>query len=204
MSYLTSAVPWLVALSLALGCSDKDNSSDTDKASKQLREAQDKLVDTRTAVTTNVDDIARRKRELLAEQQALADKEAKLVREREQLGSAETALTVARTAYAAAVKQRFAKLDATLASLGTRTDAAAKDAAAGLQARRELLAAKLATMPTTADASWPAYTKDVDTTFDAIERDLQKATPRPRAGDRRGGHAPRPRAPDPRRRGGHS
>ena len=166
-----------IGLAFATACGDKDNSSDTDKASKQLREAQEKLADTRTSVITNADDIARRKRELLAEQQALADKEAKLVREREQLGSAEVAMTEARTAYAAAVTQRFAKLDAALAALGTRTDAATKDAVAGLQARRELLATKLAAMPTTADASWPAYTKDVDTTFDAIERDLTHAKP---------------------------
>ena len=86
-------------------------------------------------------------------------------------------MTEARTAYAAAVKQRFTKLDASLAALGTRTDAATKDAVAGLQARRELLAAKLAAMPTTTDASWPAYTKDVDTMFDAIERDTNKASP---------------------------
>jgi len=31
-------------------------------------------------------------------------------------------------------------------------------------------------MPAAADATWTAYTKDVDTTFDAIERDLRAAT----------------------------
>jgi hypothetical protein len=73
------------------------------------------------------------------------------------------------------VKERFAKLDAGLAGLATRTDAASKDASTGLAARRTALAAKLAAMPVGADAGWAAYTKEVDTTFDAIEHDLRTA-----------------------------
>jgi hypothetical protein len=50
------------------------------------------------------------------------------------------------------------------------------DAAAGLRARRDRLSARLSAMPAdAADPSWIGYTKDTDTTFDAIEHDLQDA-----------------------------
>jgi chromosome segregation ATPase len=167
----------LLTVAVAAGCSAKDNSADTDKASQDLREAQSAVSAKHNDVTTTGDEIERRKREVVAAQQQLADKEKSLVDSRRQLGSAQATLTDARTAYAAAVKERFAKLNASLAGLATRTDAAAKDASAGLAARRELLSARLAQMPGGADASWAAYTNDVDTTFDAIERDLRAATP---------------------------
>lgn len=158
---------------LVVSCGEKDNSAVTDEASRDLAKAQSKLSEKRRDVVTTEDDVERRKRELVAEQQALADREKALVETRQQLGSAQTTLAVARTAYGAAVTSRLAKLDAALANLGTKTDAASKDAAAGLRARREALAAKLAGMTSTKDADWKSYAKDVDTTFDAIERDLK-------------------------------
>jgi chromosome segregation ATPase len=170
-------LPALLAVAVTASCSSKDNSAVTDQASKDLGEAQSEVKAKDRDVTTTGDDIERRKRELVAQQQQLADQEQALENERRQLGSARGTLTDARTAYAAAVKERLAKLEAGLASLATRTDAAAKDASAGLAARRDLLATKLAQMPAGTDASWGAYTKDVDTTFDAIERDLRTATP---------------------------
>jgi len=166
----------LLVVGVAASCSSKENSADTDQASKDLRAAQSAVSAKDKAVTTTGDEVERRKRELVAEQQQLADKEKALEDSRRQLGSARGTLTDARAAYSVAVKERFAKLEAGLAGLATRTDAASKDARAGLAARRDLLAAKLAVMPDGADASWAAYTKDVDTTFDAIERDLRSIT----------------------------
>jgi hypothetical protein len=165
----------LLGIAVVASCSSKDNSADTDQASKDLREAQSAVSAKDKAVTTTGDEIERRKRELVAEQQQLADQEKALADRQRQLGSAHGTLTGARITYAAAVKERFAKLEAGIASLATRTDAASRDATAGLVARRDLLAAKLAGMPDGAEASWAAYTKDVDTTFDAIERDLRSA-----------------------------
>lgn len=162
----------LVALVLA-ACGSKDNSADTDQAGKDLRAAQSAVSDKRNDLNATGDEVERRKREILKEQQELADKEAALAAKGQQLGSAEGTLVEAGAAYRAAVMERFAKLDASLASLATKTDAASKDAAAGLKARRDLLASKLASMPAPADSGWAAYTKDVDTTFDAIERDLR-------------------------------
>jgi chromosome segregation ATPase len=174
---LTRFVSTLFAVAVAAGCSTKkDNSADTDRASEELGKAQSVVSAKHDAVATTGDEIERRKRQLVAEQQQLADKERSLEDSRRQLGSALGKLTDARTAYSAAVKERFAKLDAGLAGLATRTDAASKDASAGLATRRDLLAARLVLIPSGADASWGAYTTDVDTTFDAIERDLRAAT----------------------------
>lgn len=164
-------------LALAASCSTKNNSADTDRASEDLREAQSVVTTKHDDVAATGDEIERRKHQLVAEQQQLAVQEKSLDDSRRQLGSARGTLEQARTAYAAAVKLRFAKLEADLAGLSTHTDAASKDARAGLTARRELLAAELRRMPDGADPSWAAYTKDVDTTFDAIERDLRAATP---------------------------
>jgi chromosome segregation ATPase len=171
---VTRLITLLVVLA---SCSSKDNSADTDRASEDLRKAQTVVTAKHDDVATTGDEIERRKRQLVAEQQQLADQEKALADNQRQLGSAHGMLVQARTAYAAAVKERFAKLDAALATLSTRTDAASKDASAGLTARRDLLAAELARMPDGADARWAAYTKDVDTTFDAIERDLRAAAP---------------------------
>jgi chromosome segregation ATPase len=160
---------------MAASCAKKDNSADTDQAGQDLRNAQSEVSDKRKDVTVNEDEIERKKRELIKGQQELSDKEKSLEDNRQQLGSARGTLAEARTAYSAAVTERFAKLDAELAGLATKTDAKSKDAAAGLHARRDLLATKLATMPATADPSWTGYTQDVDSMFDAVEHDLLAA-----------------------------
>ena len=168
-------LPSLMACVLAAACGNKDNSEATDKASKDLREAQAALAAKSKDVVETGDEIERRKREVLREQQELVDKEAALAAKAQQLGSAQGTLVQADTAYRAAVKERLAKLDAAIATLSTKVDAASKDAAVGLKARRDLLASMLERMPPPADSGWVAHTKDIDTTFDAIERDLRAA-----------------------------
>ncbi len=163
-----------IVLVAVMSCDKKDNSEVTDQAARDLTKAQSELSDKQRSIATNAEDVERRKRQLLAEQQALADKEKALAENLQTLGSAQTTLAEARAAYAAAVSSRFAKLDAALAALGTKSDAASKDAAIGLRARREQLATKIAAMPTITDAAWADYSKDVDVTFDMIERDLKK------------------------------
>ena len=171
---MTKILSTLFAVAVVVNCSPKDNSADTDQAGENLRAAQSVVSAKHADVTTTGDEIERRKRQLVTEQQQIADKEKSLDDSRRQLGSAQRTLTDARTAYSAAVKERFTKLDAGLAGLATRADAASKDASAGLAARRDLLAARLMLVPS--DESWAAYTKDVDTRFDAIERDLRTST----------------------------
>ena len=170
-----SVITSLIVAALAVGCRAKDNSAATDKASKDLREAQTAVAEQRNDLTSSAVEVDRRKRAIVSEQQQLADKEAVLTVKGQQLGSAQGTMAVAAATYRAAVMERFAKLDAALASLATKVDAASKDAAAGMRARRDRLASVIAAMPASADAGWTAYTKDVDTTFDAIERDLRAA-----------------------------
>ncbi|HUS65120.1 MAG TPA: hypothetical protein VMZ28_11280 [Kofleriaceae bacterium] len=165
----------LIAVAVTAACGDKDNSADTDKASKELRQAQTDVLQTGADIASNRDDIEQRTRDLQLDHQTLADKQKLLEQQRQDLGAARGTLQTARAAYAAAVDQRLAKLDASLATLSTKTDARSKDAAAGLRARRDLLALKVGTLSSTPDADWSRYTSDVDVTFDAIERDLHDA-----------------------------
>jgi hypothetical protein len=169
--FLTS----LVACVFAGSCGKKDNSDLTDKAGKDVRAAQSAVTEKSKDVVETGDDIERRKRAVVKEQQELADKEVALTAKAQQLGSAQGTLVQADAAYRAAVTERLAKLDAALATLATKVDAASKDVAAGLKTRRDLLASMLEKMPPAADPGRAAYTKDVDTTFDAIERDLHAA-----------------------------
>jgi chromosome segregation ATPase len=167
----------LLALSLlvAASCAKHDNAADTDKTSEELRQAQTEVTQHSNDLAKNQDDIEQKKRALVREQQDLADKQKLLEQQRQQLGSAQGTLVQARAAYAAAVKERLAKLDASVATLATKTDAKSKDAAAGIRARRDQLTAKIGAMPSTGDADWNQYTKDVDVTFDAIESDLHRS-----------------------------
>jgi chromosome segregation ATPase len=168
---------WCLLIAVALiatSCGKKDNSADTDQASQALRKAQADVSKGSNELVKNQDEIEQQKRDLVREQQQLADKQQLAERQRQDLGSAQGTLQEARLAYAAAVKARFAKLDASLATLATKTDAKSKDAVTGLRARRDQLLVKLDAMAGASDPTWNEYTKDVDTTFDAIETDLLK------------------------------
>lgn len=165
----------VTALLVAASCGKEDGSAETDQAGRDLREAQEKLRENSQALAKNQEEIEQKKRDILQDQQALADKQKLLEKQQAELGSSQGHLDKARVAYAAAIKERLAKLDASLATLATRTDARSKDAATGLRARRDQLAAKLDAMAGTPDAGWNQYTKDVDVMFDAIERDRREA-----------------------------
>jgi peptidoglycan hydrolase CwlO-like protein len=164
-----------VALCVNTGCGTDGNSAQTERASEQLREAQAKVSAHSKDLTQNQEDIEHRQRALVSEQQQLADKQKLLERQRRDLGSAQDNLRDTRAAYAAAIKERFAKLDVAVAALATRTDARSRDAVTGLRARRDSLLAKIDAMATTPAPDWNTYTRDVDVTFDAIEHDLHDA-----------------------------
>ena len=168
---------WILAALLAgTSCGKQDNSADTDRPGQELQRAQSQVREGSQGLAATQGDLEDKKRAIASEQQQVADQERKLVEQRRQLGSAQGTLAEARVAYAAAVQERLAKLDASLATLATRTDARSMDAAAGLRARRDRLSTRLAALPAgAADPSWTGYTKDTDTTFDAIEHDLQDA-----------------------------
>jgi len=161
---------------LAAGCGRKDNSADTDKATSKLRSAEGKVTEHQANLTENEAAIAQRERDLVREQQELADRKQLLDQQGVDLGTANDELVTARATYAAAVAVRMAKLDASLAALETRTDAAARDAAVGLRARRDQLALRVAALTGAASADFKTATSDIDVTFDAIEKDLGSAS----------------------------
>jgi vacuolar-type H+-ATPase subunit I/STV1 len=165
----------LVGAAVVASCTSYDNSSDTDRSGSALTNAESAVSEKSSDVVRRADDIEREKREMLQRQQKLADDETALAAERQQLGSAQDALGEAHRTYATAVSARLSKLDATLATLATKADARSKDALVGLRARREHLVARVQAMPATKAQHWVEYTKDVDATFDAIERDLDAA-----------------------------
>lgn len=72
-------------------------------------------------------------------------------------------------AYVVSTRDRLAKLDQTLAKITTSKNAA------GLVIRRDRLATRLDAMPASVDPAWVAYTSEVNSTFDGIERDLRAA-----------------------------
>lgn len=156
----------LLGLVLGLAGCSKDNGTETDRTGGDLKKAILDVDKQQTDLAATQDAIERTKREL-------ADKEKALTATKEQLGSALGNLTDARIAYAAAVNERLAKLDASIATRATKTDAVSKDLVAGVHARRDLLATTIGQMAGTTDPNWFKYTQDVDATFDAIERDLR-------------------------------
>jgi hypothetical protein len=151
-----------IAILLATTACKPDSARTAERASHDLRKAQDDVNADRDRVVTQADDVATHQAALAA---ASHD-----------LGSAHQQLADARATYTTAVQARLAAVNAAVAKLQTQTDAASRDAVAGLVVRRDLLAVKLDAMASTADTGWTAYTQDVDTTFAAIERDVQRAT----------------------------
>jgi len=170
-----SRVLLVLAVLAVAGCGKEDNSADTDQATQELQKAQTELSEHSESLTTNESAIEQQQRDLARRQQELTDRQKLLAQQRTQLATAKENLNRARAAFAAAVKERFAKLESSLATLATRTDARSTDAVTGIRARRDQLAAKLAALTGTLDANWNEYTRDVDTTFDAIEHDLREA-----------------------------
>lgn len=81
----------------------------------------------------------------------------------------ETADDKAYAAYQISTKERLAKIDAELVKVRASKNAP------GLRVRRDELATKLGQMPPSVDGTWVAYTRDVDSKFEGIERDLRAA-----------------------------
>jgi hypothetical protein len=174
---MTARPRWLLGATLLLATATAScgKSDAADSARKEVRAAGAAVEKERDNLATEQEEATRNARELLEEQRAVAAKQATVEKDRRELGSAQGSLADARATYDTAVKQRFARLDVALDALSRRTDTAALDAAAGLRTRRDLLASRIATMPVETAGDWGTYTRDLDTTFEAIERDLRDA-----------------------------
>jgi chromosome segregation ATPase len=166
---------FLVALQVLMGCGRADNSAETDKAGRDLRSAEAQVTEHSKQVANREGAIVQTHRELAVAQDKLLEDTNQLGQQRAELGAATQNVLQARTAYGASIKERIAKLDASLSTLGTKADAKSKDAWVGLQARRDAIWARLKASASTPESNWDAYTTEVDATLGAIERDANAA-----------------------------
>ncbi|HEY0253577.1 MAG TPA: hypothetical protein VGC41_18720 [Kofleriaceae bacterium] len=91
------------------------------------------------------------------------------------LAAANTDLQAAKDKYAITVKDRMAKLDIKIHELEAKTDQKSKDALASVNSMRTELSTKIAGAKDRAAGDWDNFTKDVDSTFDKIENNVNDA-----------------------------
>ena len=183
MRHRTASVLLTVTFALGLaplaaltgGCRKHDNSDVTAQASRDLRLAQEEASAHGKELVANQADMDQSTRDLVAQNKKVAETAAALAKQQVAVGSAQLTLANARLAYTTAMTDRLARLDADLAELaGKATDAKAKDALAGLRARRDAVVSTWKAATATVDANWETYTRDLDSTLTAIEHDLHR------------------------------
>ncbi len=170
---LTLGCGLTVVVALTGACRKHDNSDVTAQASRDLRLAQEEANTHGKELAANQADMDQSKRDLVAQHQKVADTAEALVKQQVAVGSAQLTLANARQAYATAMTDRLARLDADLAELaGKAKDAKAKDTLAGLRARRDAVVSTWKAATATVDANWETYTRDLDSTLTTIEHDV--------------------------------
>ena len=150
----------ILSAALASGACNK-KTDDTGNAATEVKKTQEKVTD-----------------EAKDYQKTVADKgatEKQLNKAEGDLNAARVDLQAARDKYAITVKDRLAKIDIKIHELELRADAKSKDALAKLQTERGALAIKVDTMKDRVAADWETFTKDVDGTFDTLEKDVSNA-----------------------------
>jgi predicted nucleic acid-binding Zn-ribbon protein len=156
------AILWCSILSAALATGAcKKKQDDTGAAATEVKKT-----------ATNVDD-QRKDFEETATNKGSTEKE--LNKAEADVAAAKADLAAARDKYSITVKDRLSKLDIRIHELENRTDAKSKDALDKLRTRRTELSTKIDAMNDRAAADWDAFTKDVDSTFDTIEKDVGNA-----------------------------
>lgn len=146
-------------LSMGLLAGTACRKHDTDKAGSQMQKAREDVDDKSKDLAKTEDKSTN----------AVAKDQAKL-------DEAQADLTKARTDFSAAVKARLDKIDTKINELATRTDAKTQDALTTLKQRRVDLQAKLDAMGNQAADRWDDFKKDVDSSFDSLEKDLDNVT----------------------------
>jgi len=132
---------------------------DTDKAAKEMQKARE-----------DVDDKAHD----LSKSTGEARKD--VAKDQNKLDDAKIDLQKARADFSTAVSARLARIDAKLQEASAKADAKAKDLAAQAKAERDALQTKLDTATTQGADHWDGFKKDVEDSFDSIEKKLDDAT----------------------------
>jgi predicted nucleic acid-binding Zn-ribbon protein len=150
----------LVSIALAAGgCKKKQD--DTGAAGNEVKKTAENVNDQAKDYNKTAEDKDSKPKDL---DKAQAD-----------LQAAKVDLVAAKDKFTTTVKDRMAKLDIKINELAARTDAKSKQAAVDLKARRDALSTKLGTTQNLAAADWDAFTKDVNDSFDKIEKDTDDA-----------------------------
>jgi small-conductance mechanosensitive channel len=157
------------ALISGAGCKKKsETGKDMDRAATSAAKAQENVND-------QAKDVAKEQKDVNKDQQDLAKDQMDVNKEQRDVGGAKADLAQARERYSVAAKQRLANIDTKLQQIESKGDASAKDTAAKLRARREEIASRLNQVGTQAEASWDTYKKDVDDSFDKLDKDVDSA-----------------------------
>jgi chromosome segregation ATPase len=143
----------------------KDNSETTDESGAAVRKAQEEVADQK-------EDVADQAKDVNDEMKDVNKEAGKLSGETNDVAKAQQDLATARATYSSAVVQRLAKLDAKIAELTAKGTTEAKATAADLKVRRDALAKRLDSLATQTDQGWADYTRQIDSDFDAIEKDV--------------------------------
>ncbi len=150
---------WNSFLSLSLLTAGACKKHDTDRASDEMKKAQDDIND---------------KGKTLGKTVEKADED--VAKDQAKLDSAKADWEKAAADYGNAVHARLEKIDAKLKVLAVKSDAKAKELEQKLKARRDVLASKLDGLATQGAEHWDAFKKDVDSSFDSLDHDLDDAT----------------------------
>ncbi|MBA3541768.1 MAG: hypothetical protein H0T79_19295 [Deltaproteobacteria bacterium] len=161
----TSIISATFLVGAATGCKKKEA---TDNAAESVAKATDN-------VNEQKKDLAEAKKDVADQQKDVADKQIDVAVQQGEKGMAEAELVAARTAYATTTKDRMTKFEARIAELDKKADAKSKETAAALHVRHATLKTKLDGLQTQASATWNNFTKDVDSSFDSLEKDLNDA-----------------------------
>jgi hypothetical protein len=151
----------ILATALSTGACNKKKQDDTGAAASEVKKTQE-----------GVNDQAKDLDKTLGDKKATTND---LNKAEGDLAAAKTDLVAAKDKYMITVKDRMAKLDIRLKELSAKTDAKATAAATALQARRAEMATKVETVKDHASADWAVFTKDVDSSFDKLESDVNDA-----------------------------
>jgi len=164
---------WIAMLSTALlggaACHKKDDAGKAmDKAATSAQKAQEDVHD-------QAKDMANEQKDVNKDADKMAKDQADVDKQRGELNAAQGDLAQARERYNVAAKQRLTNVDAKISQLEMKADAKAKDAASQLRARRDAIATRLGTIGNQAQADWDTFRKDVDDSFDKLEKDVDSA-----------------------------
>ena len=132
---------WVSMVAAALisgaGCKKRDDSGKAmDKAATSAAKAQEDVNEQRKDVAEEQKDVNKDRQDMAKEQQDVAKQQA-------ELNNANGDLAQARERYSVAAKQRLSNIDARIKELEMKADAASRDAATKLRARRDEISTRL-------------------------------------------------------------